>query len=111
MTLGIPSPVQRGRAREGARQAAGSDTNATQFVDNNPWRLSNCLGGGESIAPTLTLPRFETVDFLRDSPSRRRRTTAAPQGERRKSFEINTNTARAEAAALLSGRLEAPSAH
>ncbi len=57
----------------------------------------------------------EGVDFLRNSPlrlrsghaSRRRRRPTAPQGERKKSFEVNANTARAEEAPHLRGRLEA----
>lgn len=54
---------------------------------------------------------LEGVDFLANGPSRRRPNTAAPQGERKNSSEVNHNTARAEEAPFLRGRLEARTPH
>jgi len=56
------------------------------------------------------MPASESVDFLRNSPSRRRRKRAAPQDERKRSFSIN-NTARAEEASRQRSRLEALFSH
>jgi hypothetical protein len=61
-----------------------------------------------SVFSRLRIPPVEeTVDLLRSGPSRRRHNTAAPQGERRESSGINNDTAQAEEAPLLRGRLEA----